>query len=60
MEVEIIAMLSLMFSPIYGGILYLINRERKNSRQIQGIIHILDDEFEDINVEEEIPGTEGV
>lgn len=58
--INIVGILGIMFTPIYGGLAYLIKRERKNSRRIQGVINILDDEFEHISVEDEVPGTEGV
>lgn len=52
---EVIALMGLMLSPIYGGLGYLVIRQQKNSRKISGIINILDDEFSHIDVEDELP-----
>jgi hypothetical protein len=54
-----IALLALMFSPIYTALGYLIVKEKKQDRKISGVIDVLDDVVEDIDIQDEIPHYEG-
>lgn len=52
---ETIALLTLFFSPVYAVLGYLVLKEIRQSKKIQGIVRVLDNEFEDVDVEEKIP-----